>query len=86
MTYNEIRTLASKKSTNLKTSIAVYGAIIYRWRSNTAGMFTTHLMNAIAAADSVNTALLYKAYPDEVLAYTMYTNVHGWWEAVKEYL
>lgn len=53
------------------------------WQYNLHGGFYTALWKAISCADSMNTARLMLAFPEEVAAYQAFSFMKGYWENVK---
>ena len=57
---------------------------IVMWQYRILGDFKSALIEAIARADTSNRSALAKGFPVEVEAYTYYTEISGWWDAVEK--
>ena len=72
------------KQTLLDAGFSVYEAIIIEWQFEYSGGFQTKLMQLIAIADMENRDRLVSEFPNEVLAFAMFSEESGWWQDVEE--
>lgn len=80
-TYEDIRDVAKR----LDVGCLPYGErIIYDWQYGHLTGFNAKLMDAIATSSGNNTVLLFKGFPEEVLAYVAYTHTSDWWQKVQK--
>jgi len=57
---------------------------IVKWQYGLHGSFKKALSDAIKQADVHNLHRLSLAFPDEVAAYSDFSNTDGWWEEVQK--
>jgi len=57
---------------------------IYYWQHDTAGSFTTKLIETILSADIMNQAKLSLGFPELVEAAQRFQNESGYWESIQE--
>ena len=57
--------------------------MLYEWQYGFLNSFHKELFNIISKADSKNTALLKKAYPEIVTVIKRFKEENGYWEDVK---
>ena len=68
---------------NLLKNLSPSEKFVYEWQYRMLGGFGTSLAEAIARADSVNTAKIALGFPDEVSGIKRFQHEPGFWEGVQ---
>ena len=68
----------------INAGFSVYESIIIEWQFRYSVGFQTKLMELIAKADLENRYLLSIGFPEEVIAFTMFSEGPGWWQGVEK--